>query len=112
MSSLQRVFPHFLSVFARIFDLALDVSFQRSWYHWKACTTFSLKVLDLRETELEFARYGSANGGHRSVFGPSKAIFSIEILARPGKILMIQEFNVVSEHVLFPTYPGLRINLL
>uniref|UniRef100_A0A2N9GR70 Uncharacterized protein n=1 Tax=Fagus sylvatica TaxID=28930 RepID=A0A2N9GR70_FAGSY len=35
-----------------------------------SCVTLSLKVLDLRETELGFARYGSANRGHRSVFGP------------------------------------------
>ena len=39
-------------------------------HRWKACATLSLKVLDLRETELELERYGPVNRGHRSVFGP------------------------------------------
>ena len=79
------IFPCFLSVFTHIFDLAPNVGFWRSWYRRKACATLSLKVLDLWETELRFARYGSANKGHRSVFGLSEAIFPIEIPARPGK---------------------------
>ena len=45
-------FSHFLSVFARIFDIVLDVSFRRSRYCQKACAAHSLKVLDLREPRL------------------------------------------------------------
>jgi hypothetical protein len=49
-------------------DVVPDVGFRRSWCHRKACTTFSLKVLDLHGGELGFARCGSANRGCRSVF--------------------------------------------
>jgi hypothetical protein len=105
-------FSHFLSVFARIFDVVPNVSFRRSRYRRKSCAALSLKVLDLRETEVELGRYGPANRGHQSVFGPPEGDFPIEIPARSGKILVIRELHTVSDRVLFLTHPGLRIKSL
>jgi hypothetical protein len=82
-------FPYFSSAFARAVDIASDVGFRHSWYHWKARTTLSLKVLDLRETNLGFQRYGPANRDHQSVFGSPEGNFWIRIPAKPGKILAI-----------------------
>uniref|UniRef100_A0A2N9GXH5 Uncharacterized protein n=1 Tax=Fagus sylvatica TaxID=28930 RepID=A0A2N9GXH5_FAGSY len=90
-------------------DLAPNVGFQRSWYHWKACAILFFKVLDLRETELGLERYGPMNRGHQSVFGSPEGNFPIEIPARLGKILVIRELHAVSEHVLFLKVMGSRI---
>uniref|UniRef100_A0A2N9FJM3 Uncharacterized protein n=1 Tax=Fagus sylvatica TaxID=28930 RepID=A0A2N9FJM3_FAGSY len=64
-----------------------DVRFRRSWYRRKACAAYFCKVPDLRKSELGLVRYGPANRGHRSVFGPFEGSFPIGIPADPDKIL-------------------------
>uniref|UniRef100_A0A2N9G964 DUF7745 domain-containing protein n=1 Tax=Fagus sylvatica TaxID=28930 RepID=A0A2N9G964_FAGSY len=68
-----------------------DVGFRRSWYRWKACAAYFCKVPDLRKSELGLVRYGPANRGHRSVFGPFEGSFPIRIPARPDQLVASQE---------------------
>uniref|UniRef100_A0A2N9GJI2 Aminotransferase-like plant mobile domain-containing protein n=1 Tax=Fagus sylvatica TaxID=28930 RepID=A0A2N9GJI2_FAGSY len=52
----------------------------------KACAAYFCKVPDLRKSELGLVRYGPANRGHRSVFGPFEGSFPIGIPASPGRL--------------------------
>uniref|UniRef100_A0A2N9G4Y2 Uncharacterized protein n=1 Tax=Fagus sylvatica TaxID=28930 RepID=A0A2N9G4Y2_FAGSY len=68
-----------------------DVRFRRSWYRWKACAAYFCKVPDLRKSELGLVRYGPANRGHRSVFGPFEGSFPIGIPVSPDQLVASQE---------------------
>uniref|UniRef100_A0A2N9GAL9 Uncharacterized protein n=1 Tax=Fagus sylvatica TaxID=28930 RepID=A0A2N9GAL9_FAGSY len=68
-----------------------DVRFRRSWYRRKACAAYFCKVPDLRKSELGLVRYGPANRGHRSVFGPFEGSFPIGIPASPDQLVASQE---------------------
>uniref|UniRef100_A0A2N9F188 Uncharacterized protein n=1 Tax=Fagus sylvatica TaxID=28930 RepID=A0A2N9F188_FAGSY len=112
-SNLRLTFPCFLSVFARVFDLAPDVGFRRSWYRWKACAILFLKVLGSQETELGLEKYGPREAGAAGVFlVHRKAFFRRRFRLDREKILTIREFHVVHECVLFPNVPGLANQLV
>uniref|UniRef100_A0A2N9HST0 Serine-threonine/tyrosine-protein kinase catalytic domain-containing protein n=1 Tax=Fagus sylvatica TaxID=28930 RepID=A0A2N9HST0_FAGSY len=56
-----------------------------------SCAAYFCKVLDLRKSELGLVRYGPANRGHRSVFGPFEGSFPIGIPASPDQLVASQE---------------------
>uniref|UniRef100_A0A2N9IU34 Uncharacterized protein n=1 Tax=Fagus sylvatica TaxID=28930 RepID=A0A2N9IU34_FAGSY len=55
-----------------------------------ALPTFA-RFQDLRKSELGLVRYGPANRGHRSVFGPFEGSFPIGIPASPDQLVASQE---------------------
>uniref|UniRef100_A0A2N9HF55 Uncharacterized protein n=1 Tax=Fagus sylvatica TaxID=28930 RepID=A0A2N9HF55_FAGSY len=56
-----------------------------------SCAAYFCKVPDLRKSELGLVRYGPANRGHRSVFGPFEGSFPIGIPASPDQLVASQE---------------------
>uniref|UniRef100_A0A2N9I5X3 Uncharacterized protein n=1 Tax=Fagus sylvatica TaxID=28930 RepID=A0A2N9I5X3_FAGSY len=79
----------------------------------KLALLFLLKVLDLRETELGFVRYGSREQRPPGVFLVRwRTFFRSRIPARPGKFLAIREFHTVHECVLLSNVPGLADQLV
>uniref|UniRef100_A0A2N9G674 Uncharacterized protein n=1 Tax=Fagus sylvatica TaxID=28930 RepID=A0A2N9G674_FAGSY len=56
-----------------------------------SCASYFCKVPDLRKSELGLVRYGPANRGHRSVFGPFEGSFPIGIPASPDQLVASQE---------------------
>ena len=92
--------------------MAPNVGFRQSYCPWKAYDTLFLKVLDLRKVGLGLETYGPANRSSQSVFSSLEGHFPIEILAKPGMILAIQELHAMSECVLFLKVPDLRIKSL
>uniref|UniRef100_A0A2N9GEM8 Uncharacterized protein n=1 Tax=Fagus sylvatica TaxID=28930 RepID=A0A2N9GEM8_FAGSY len=88
----------YFDVLGTVGKLALPIFLQGSWIRGKS--------------ELRTERYGPANRGRRSVFGPFEGSFPMKIPARPGKVLDDPRVPHVHECVFFPMCPGLWINLL
>ena len=72
-------------MFARIFDIVLNVSFRRSRYHQKACAALSLKVLDLREPRLSLGDMVPRTEATRVFLARRRAIFRSRFRLDRGK---------------------------
>uniref|UniRef100_A0A2N9I1T2 Uncharacterized protein n=1 Tax=Fagus sylvatica TaxID=28930 RepID=A0A2N9I1T2_FAGSY len=102
-----------LQRFARVFDLAPDVGFRRSWYRRKACTAYFLQGSGFAGIRAWVCEIWFPRTEATGVFLVRlEDIFPIGIPARPGKILAIREFHVVHGCVFFPTCPGLADQLV